>query len=154
MWILHVHLFCTFFTQSPHWRRDKGIQSSCSRFATSTTCQASLWIANLGHQDRIPSSLPQSGLRFYQSITVNKLQERHLDEHYIFAKFSKTVIYKCQFLLYISVSSVTTQHLNFPSLLVVTTIGGADILTFWGRNRRLWTVDVCGDSTMVFSRYL
>ena len=56
-------IFCTFFdkneknNQSPHWGRDSGIPSSCPRFATSTTRQASSWIANLGHSDGIPSSL-------------------------------------------------------------------------------------------------
>ena len=51
--------------QSPHWGRDSGIPSSCPGFATSTTRQASSWIANLGHSDGIPSSLPQCGVRFY-----------------------------------------------------------------------------------------
>ena len=51
--------------QTPHWGRDSGIPSSCLRFATSTTRQASSWIANLRHSEGIPSSLPQCGVRFY-----------------------------------------------------------------------------------------
>ena len=51
--------------QSPHCGRDKGIPSSCPWFATSTTRQASSWIANHGHSDGIPLSLPQCGDRFY-----------------------------------------------------------------------------------------
>ena len=68
-----LDIFCTFLgkneknNQSPHWGRDEGIPSSCPRFATSTTPQASSWIANLGHSDGIPSSLPQCGVRFYYS---------------------------------------------------------------------------------------
>ena len=66
-----LDIFCTFLdkneknNQSPHWGRDSGIPSSCPRFATSTTRQASSWIANLGHLDGIPLSLPQCGVRFY-----------------------------------------------------------------------------------------
>ena len=50
-----LDIFCTFLgkneknNQSPHWGRDLGIPSSCPIFATSTTWQASSWIANLGH---------------------------------------------------------------------------------------------------------
>ena len=51
--------------QTLRWGRDSGIPSSCPRFATSTTRQASSWITNLGHSDGIPSSLPQCGVRFY-----------------------------------------------------------------------------------------
>ena len=60
-----LDIFCTFLgkneknNQSPHWGRDSGIPSSCPRFATSTTRQASSWIANLGHSERIPESFPQ-----------------------------------------------------------------------------------------------
>ena len=70
-----LDIFCTFLgkneknNQSPHWGRYSGIPSSCPRFATSTTRQASSWIANLGHSDGIPSSLPQCGVRFYYSPT-------------------------------------------------------------------------------------
>ena len=66
-----LNIFCTFLgknekdNQTPHWGRDSGIPSSCLRFATSTTRQASSWIANLRHSEGIPSSLPQSGVRFY-----------------------------------------------------------------------------------------
>ena len=66
-----LDIFCTFLdkneknNQSPHWGRDSGIPSSCPRLATSTTRQASSWIANLGHSNGIPSSLPQCGVRFY-----------------------------------------------------------------------------------------
>ena len=66
-------IFCTFLgkneknNQSPHLGRDSGIPSSCPRFATSTTRQASSWIANLGHEDGIPESLPQCGVRFFKS---------------------------------------------------------------------------------------
>ena len=66
-----LDIFCSFLdkneknNQTPHWGRDEGIPSSCPRFATSTTRQASSWIANLGHSDGIPSSLPQCGVRFY-----------------------------------------------------------------------------------------
>ena len=66
-----LDIFCTFLdkneknNQTPYWGRDSGIPSSCPRFATSTTRQASSWIANLGHSDGIPSSLPQCGVRFY-----------------------------------------------------------------------------------------
>ena len=66
-----LDIFCTFLdkneknNQTPHWGRDSGIPSSCPRFATSTTQQASSWITNLGHLDGIPSSLPQCGVRFY-----------------------------------------------------------------------------------------
>ena len=65
-----LDIFCTFLgkneknNQSPHWGRDSGIRSSCPRFETSTTRQASSWIANLGHSDGISSSLPQCGVRF------------------------------------------------------------------------------------------
>ena len=64
-------IFCTFLgknkknNQTSHWGRDSGIPSSCLRFATSTTRQASSWIANLRHSEGIPSSLPQCGVRFY-----------------------------------------------------------------------------------------
>ena len=44
--------------QSPHCGRDKGIHSSCPWYAISTTRQASSWIANHGHSDGIPLSLP------------------------------------------------------------------------------------------------
>ena len=50
-----LDIFCTFLgkneknNQSPHWGRDSGIPSSCPRFATSTTRQASSCIAKLGH---------------------------------------------------------------------------------------------------------
>ena len=47
--------------------RDKGIPSSCPWFATSTTRQASSWIANHGHLDGIPLSLPECSDRFYYS---------------------------------------------------------------------------------------
>ena len=66
-----LDIFWTFLdkneknNQSLHWGRDEGIPSSCPRFATSTTRQASSWIANLGHLDGIPSSLPQCGVRLY-----------------------------------------------------------------------------------------
>ena len=66
-----LNIFCTFLckneknNQTPHWGRDSGIPSSCLRFATSTTRQASSWIANLRHSEGIPSSLPQCGVRFY-----------------------------------------------------------------------------------------
>ena len=66
-----LDIFCTFWdkneknNQTPHWGRDSGIPSSCLRFATSTTRQASSWIANLRHSEGIPSSLPQCGVRFY-----------------------------------------------------------------------------------------
>ena len=68
-----LDIFCTFLdkneknNQSPHWGRDSGIPSLCPRYATSTTRQASSWIANLGHEDGIPESLPQCGVRFYYS---------------------------------------------------------------------------------------
>ena len=68
---VHFNIFCTFLgkneknNQTPHWGRDSGIPSSCLRFATSTTRQASSWIANLRHSEGIPSSLPQCGVRFY-----------------------------------------------------------------------------------------
>ena len=61
-----LDMFCTFLgkneknNQSPHWGRDSGIPSLCPIFATSTIRQASSWIANLGHSDGIPSSLPPS----------------------------------------------------------------------------------------------
>ena len=70
-----LDIFCPFLdkneknNQSPHSGRDTGIPSSCPRFATSTTRHASSWIANLGHSDGIPSSLPQCGVRFYYSQT-------------------------------------------------------------------------------------
>ena len=73
VWVLDI--FCTFLgkneknSQSSHWGRDSRIPSSCPRFATSTTRQASSWIAYLGHSDGIPSSLPQCGVRFYYSPT-------------------------------------------------------------------------------------
>ena len=66
-----LDIFCTFLdkneknNQTPRWGRDSGIPSSCPRFATSTTRQASSWITNIGHSDGIPSSLPQCGVRFY-----------------------------------------------------------------------------------------
>ena len=66
-----LNIFCTFLgkyeknNQTPHWRRDSGIPSSCLRLATSTTRQASSRIANLRHSEGIPSSLPQCGVRFY-----------------------------------------------------------------------------------------
>ena len=66
-----LDIFCTFLdkneknNQTQHCRRDSGIPSLCPRFATSTTRQASSWIANLGHEDGIPLSLPQCGVRFY-----------------------------------------------------------------------------------------
>ena len=66
-----LHLFCTFLDkngknyQSHHWGRDEGISSSCPRFATSMTRQASSRIANIGHPDGIPSSLPQCDVRFF-----------------------------------------------------------------------------------------
>ena len=65
------NIFCTILgkneknNQTPHWGRDSGIPSSWQRFATSTTRQASSWIANLRHSEGIPSSLPQCGVRFY-----------------------------------------------------------------------------------------
>ena len=66
-----LNIFCIFLgkneknNQTPHWGRDSGIPSSCLRFATSTTRQASSRIANLRHSEGIPSSLPQCGVRFY-----------------------------------------------------------------------------------------
>ena len=51
--------------QSLHSGRDKGIPSSCPWFAASTTRQASSWIANHGHSDGIPLSLPECSDRFY-----------------------------------------------------------------------------------------
>ena len=63
-----LKIFYTFLgkneknNQTPHWGRDSGIPSSCLRFATSTTRQASSWIANRGHSEGIPSSLPQRGV--------------------------------------------------------------------------------------------
>ena len=51
--------------QSLHFGRDKGIPSSCPWFATSTTRQASSWIANHGHSDGIPLSLSECSDRFY-----------------------------------------------------------------------------------------
>ena len=73
-----LDIFCQFLdkneksNQSPHWGRDSGIPSSCPSFATSTTQQASSLIANLGHSDGIPSSLPQCGVRFYlYSLTIS-----------------------------------------------------------------------------------
>ena len=51
--------------QSLHYRRDKGIPSECPWFATSTTQQAKLWIANHGHSDGIPFSLREHSHRFY-----------------------------------------------------------------------------------------
>ena len=66
-----LHLFCTFLDKneknnpSPRWGRDEGILSSCPRYATSMTWQASSWIENLGHFDGNPLSLPQCGVRFY-----------------------------------------------------------------------------------------
>ena len=66
-----LDIFWTFLgkneknNQSPHWGRDSGIPSLCPRFATSTTRQVVSWIANLGHSDGIPKSLPQIGVRFY-----------------------------------------------------------------------------------------
>ena len=47
--------------QAPNWERAERIPSSCPQMATSTTRQASLWIANRRHSDGIPSSLPQCG---------------------------------------------------------------------------------------------
>ena len=55
--------------QSLHSGRDKGIPSSCPWFATSTTRQASSWIANHGHSDGMPLSLPECSDRFYYSFT-------------------------------------------------------------------------------------
>ena len=69
-----LYIFWTFLgkneknNQSPHWGRDSGIPSSCPRFATSTTWQASSSIANLGLSDGISSSLLQCGVRFYLSL--------------------------------------------------------------------------------------
>ena len=51
--------------QSLHSGRDKRIPSSCPWFATSTTRQASSWIANHRHSDGIPLSLPECSDRFY-----------------------------------------------------------------------------------------
>ena len=51
--------------QSLHCGRDKGNPSSCPWFARSTTRQAWLWIANHGHSDGIPLSLPECSDRFY-----------------------------------------------------------------------------------------
>ena len=51
--------------QSLQSGRDKGIPSSCPWFAKSTTRQASSWIANHGHSDGIPLSLPECSDRFY-----------------------------------------------------------------------------------------
>ena len=62
--VLYTCISCTFIdrneknNQSPHWGRNKGILSWCPRFTTSTTRQASSWIASLGHLDGIPSSIP------------------------------------------------------------------------------------------------
>ena len=67
--ILHIFIKNEKNNQTPHWGRDEGIPSSCLRFATSTTRQASSWIANLRHSEGIPSSLPQCGVRFYYSPT-------------------------------------------------------------------------------------
>ena len=51
--------------QSLHSGRDKGIPSLCLWFATSTTWQASSWIANHGHSDGIPLSLSEWSDWFY-----------------------------------------------------------------------------------------
>ena len=53
--------------QSLHSGRDKGIPSLCPWFATSTTRQPSSWIANHGHSDGIPLSLPECSDRFFYS---------------------------------------------------------------------------------------
>ena len=50
--------------RSPRCGRDEGIPSPCPRFATSTTLQASSWIAMV-HSDGILLSLSQHGNRFY-----------------------------------------------------------------------------------------
>ena len=60
--------------QSQHSGMDKGIPSSCPWFATSTTRQASLWIANHGHSDGIPLSIPECSDRFYYSTWFVTLQ--------------------------------------------------------------------------------
>ena len=59
-----LDIFCTFEknNQTQHWGRDEGIPFSCPRFATFKTLQAASLIANLGHSDGIPSSLPQCGV--------------------------------------------------------------------------------------------
>ena len=57
--------------QSLHSGRDKGITSLCPWFATSTTRQASSWIANHGHSDGIPLSLPDFSDRFYYSFNYH-----------------------------------------------------------------------------------
>ena len=69
-----LDIFCTFLdkneknNQSQHWGRDSGIPSSYPRFATCTTR-----LANLGHSNGISSSLPQCGVRFYDSICWESL---------------------------------------------------------------------------------
>ena len=61
------------YNQSLHSGRDKGIPSECPWFATSTTRQASSWIANHGHSDGIPLSLPECSDRFYYPSTVTRI---------------------------------------------------------------------------------
>ena len=58
---------CTAVANEPHKGRDGGIPSSCPRFATTTTWQASSWISKLGHFNGIPSSLSQCGGRLFSS---------------------------------------------------------------------------------------
>ena len=88
-----LDIFCTFLdkneknNQTPHWGRDSGIPSSCPRFATSTTRQASSWITNLVHSDGIQSSLPQCGVWFYYSPIFTELSTR-------FAQNDQSVIHR------------------------------------------------------------
>ena len=71
---------CWFYTsknnQTPCCGWESGISSACPRFATSTAQQASLWIANLGPSDEIPSSLQQRADRFYYSYFTGIKSER------------------------------------------------------------------------------
>ena len=68
----HGVVLCTAQTEFiiKNKRRGRKIinhHTSCPWFATSTTRQASSLIANHGHSDGIPLSLPQCGDRFYYS---------------------------------------------------------------------------------------
>ena len=61
-----------------HWGREEGISSECPRFAVHHEACLVVDVANLGHKDWIPSSLPQCGDYFPHScLKMCKIAIKH-----------------------------------------------------------------------------
>ena len=65
---------------TPHWGRDEGIPSECPRFAIHDEAYRAVDVANLGHKDGIPESLPQCGdwLFSHSCLKMCKISLKHI----------------------------------------------------------------------------